>query len=321
MIESTRLKPLLGGRRNGGGVSHVSLCTQGGETGFAPQPHASGSNNHTHTHIHITLTRWEGRQACEGAGRGHSREGAFFLHIRRSSSGPHTTHSGGYLHIGVVVAPPRQVLWGSLTWAQTGAGLMRLPRRTQLPAGLLSWLRRGRKWGTPLPHGCGDACEGASGVEVIGKTPQWQCWVHPSHHREARPLPEEGCRVLADPWQQSLARAHPWPGQQHFPSQREAVPQQRMTPHLRRPPATTEDPSPGDPPLEGVPQPHVETAKELHAPAARVSCGCRSAGTLGAGFQAPLAVLVAVLQGVPVLVGEPQEEERESAGRETLRMV
>lgn len=96
MIESTRLKPLLGGRRNGGGVSHVALCTQGGETGFAPQPHASGSNNRTHTHIHITLTRWEGRQACEGAGRGHSREGAF-LHIRRSSSGP-TPHTAAVIY-------------------------------------------------------------------------------------------------------------------------------------------------------------------------------------------------------------------------------
>lgn len=234
---------------------------------------------------------------------------------------PRTTHSVGYLHIGVVVAPPRQVLWGSLTWAQTGAGLMRLPRRTQLPVGLLSWLHMGRKWGTPLPHGCGDACEGAFGVAVIGTTPQWQCWAHPSHHQEAQPLLEEGHQGLEDPWLQSPAQAHPWPGQQHSPSQREEGPPRRMTPHLRRPPAMTEDPSPEDPLSEGVLRPHVEMVKVLHAPVVHVSCGCHNAGTLGAGFRVPLVVLGAALQGVPVLVEGHQEEERGSASRETLHMA
>lgn len=199
--------------------------------------------------------------------------------------------------------------------------MMRLPRRTQLPAGLLSWLHMGRKWGSPLPHGCGDACEGASGVEVIGKTPQWQCSVHPSHHQEVQPLPAVGCRGLADPWLQSLDRAHPWSGQQHSPSQREAVPPPRMTPPLQRHPAMMEDLSPEDPLSEGVPLGHVEMAKELHALAARVSCGFHSAGTLGEGFQVPLAVPVAVLQEVLVPAEEPRGEEHESAGRETLRMV
>lgn len=94
-----------------------------------------------------------------------------------------------------------------------------------------------------------------------------------------------------------------------------------MTPPLQRHPAMMEDLSPEDPLSEGVPLGHVEMAKELHALAARESCGFHSAGTLGEGFQVPLAVPVAVLQEVLVPAEEPRGEEHESAGRETLRMV
>lgn len=196
--------------------------------------------------------------------------------------------------------------------------MMRLPRRTQLPAGLLSWLHMGRKWGTPLPRGCGGVCEGASGVEVIGTTHQWQCWATPSHHQEALPLPGEGHQGLVDPWLQILAQAHLWPGRQHPPSPQGEAPQ-RMTPHFQ--PPATEDPSREGPLLEGAPQPHVEMAKLLHAPGVHVSCGCHSAGTLGAAGLVPLAVPVAVLRVVPAPVGVPRGEGHGSAGRETLHTV
>lgn len=135
-------------------------------TGVGSLCHTRAVHAREHIHTH-TRTRFTHEQASRervghsGVGGG-TRWGAV---LRTNGPVRAPRASVIYTHSGVVVAPPRQVLWGSLTWAQTGAGLMRPPRRTQPPAGSLSRHHTvGSLWWRLLPWARGHSVGVVDGV-------------------------------------------------------------------------------------------------------------------------------------------------------------